>query len=647
MGYVLGIDLGTSYSAAAMYDDNRAEIVQLGSRAAVIPSLVVLRADGEILTGEAAERRSFSEPTRTAREFKRRLGDPTPLILGGTPYGAESVMAFLFKAIVDHSVRQRGEAPSLVAITHPASYSQYKLDLLSQAARQADIGETILLSEPEAAAIHYAEQARVETGAVIAVYDFGGGTFDASVLRKTADGFELLGRPEGLDRLGGIDFDEAVFQHVLISIRDQLDDSDLKGPDAQGALVRLREECREAKEGLSADTEAVVAVAMPSLHTEVRITRTEFESLVAPRIRETVSALDRSIRSASITMADVDRILLVGGTSRIPIVGAIVREMTGRPVAVDSHPKHAVALGAAVVAHRHIAQMPDRHIAQMPDSQAAVPAAGRQGGANAGQLTAPLAAPTPANLSPITGPGNARDESPLPASPRAAADTPAAAIGPEKVPSSPVAPARSETHRQPPVAASPGRNRKFYAVGLSAAMVVAVGAVFAFLRGGSEERDLAAAGGPTEAATSVVVSPTPGPGANVTVGVPPTTLATSTLVVSSPTSPPPTATPTLAPNTSRISAIGIVNGRFSVAFQVAGFTPQVTSQHVHFFFDTVPPLQAGVPGAGPWFLYGGSSPFTGYSVNERPAGATQVCVLVARADHSVIQGTGNCMPLPN
>ena len=158
---------------------------------------MLLRADGEVLTGEAAERRALAEPTRTGREFKRRLGDPTPIILGGTPYGAEALLAHLLRAIVERVTQQLGEAPAAIALCHPAAYSTYKLDLLQQAVRQADIGPVTLLTEPEAAALDYARQERVPLGSVIAVYDFGGGTFDATILRKTDTGFEMLGQPEG------------------------------------------------------------------------------------------------------------------------------------------------------------------------------------------------------------------------------------------------------------------------------------------------------------------------------------------------------------------------------------------------------------------------------------------------------------------
>lgn len=349
MVYVLGIDLGTTYSAAATADGVRADIFQLGSRAATTPSVVFLREDARLLTGEVAERRYAGEPSRGAREFKRRLGDSTPFILGGTPYGAEALMAELLRAIVASVTEQRGEPPESIAVAHPASFGPYKLDLLRQMARQAGLQSVALISEPVAAASHYASQERIPQGTVIAVYDFGGGTFDAAVLRKTDDGFEILGQPEGLERLGGIDFDEAVFAHVVETVGSERIAGD-GSPAVRSALVRLREECRQAKESLSEDTEAIIPVLLPGYQSEVRLTRSELEDAIRPRIRETVAALERSVRSAGLEMTQVDRILLVGGCSRIPLVGQTVRELTGRPVSRDAHPKHAIALGAAMFA---------------------------------------------------------------------------------------------------------------------------------------------------------------------------------------------------------------------------------------------------------------------------------------------------------
>ncbi len=134
---------------------------------------------------------------------------------------------------------------------------------MRQAVRLADVGDVSLISEPEAAAIHYAIEERVPTGAVVGVYDFGGGTFDATVLRTSAGGFELIGRPEGMERLGGIDFDEAVLRHVLDSVRDAGLEPDAGDPGMLPALARLREECRRAKEALSSDTDTTIAVRCP------------------------------------------------------------------------------------------------------------------------------------------------------------------------------------------------------------------------------------------------------------------------------------------------------------------------------------------------------------------------------------------------
>ena len=139
MAYSLGIDLGTTYSAAATARDGRIEIFRLGELAATIPSVVVLRADGEVLVGDAAERQSLSEPTRTAHAFRRRLGDPTPIILGGAPYGAESLLAHLLKAIVARVSEQSGGPPDVIVLTHPASYGAHKMDLLQEAIRQAEV----------------------------------------------------------------------------------------------------------------------------------------------------------------------------------------------------------------------------------------------------------------------------------------------------------------------------------------------------------------------------------------------------------------------------------------------------------------------------------------------------------------------------
>jgi actin-like ATPase involved in cell morphogenesis len=357
--YALGIDLGTTFTAAATWRDGHTEIASLGSRAASIPSVVLLRQDETFLTGETANRRALTEPHRVAREFKRRLGDPTPILLGGVPYSAEALMARLLRSVIDEVATREGGPPSSICVSHPANWGPYKTDLLRQAVRIADLEQPVALTtEPEAAAVFYAQQQRVDRGAVVAVYDLGGGTFDAAVLRKTGTGFEILGQPEGIERLGGIDFDAAVFSHVSRALGGKLAELDEDDPTAIAAVARLREECVEAKEALSSDTDATIPVLLPNISTEIRLTRGELEAMVRPALGDTIEALKRALRSAGVTPEQLHSVLLVGGSSRMPIVAQMVGAELGRPVAVDAHPKHAVALGAAWLASGSAATAP-------------------------------------------------------------------------------------------------------------------------------------------------------------------------------------------------------------------------------------------------------------------------------------------------
>ena len=176
---------------------------------------MLLRADGEFLIGEAAERRSQTEPDRFAREFKRRMGDPTPVLLGGSPFSAHALTARLLRGVVKVVADREGGPPDHTVVTCPANWGEYKRDLLDQAVRQADVGHVSVATEPEAAAVHYASTTRVAPGEIVAVYDLGGGTFDAAILRNTGQGFALLGDPRGIEQLGGVYFDEAVFRWVV------------------------------------------------------------------------------------------------------------------------------------------------------------------------------------------------------------------------------------------------------------------------------------------------------------------------------------------------------------------------------------------------------------------------------------------------
>jgi molecular chaperone DnaK len=349
MTYRLGVDVGTTFTAAAVANGAAPSMLGLGNRALQVPSVLYLAAEGDFLVGEAAERRGMSEPGRLVREFKRRIGDPVPLLVAGIPFSPEILTAELLRWVVHTAADRMGEQPTETIVTHPANWGPYKLEQLQQVVALADIGPSSRCSEPVAAAAQYAARTRVDPGDRLAVYDLGGGTFDACVLEQTRTGFRLLGTPEGIDHLGGVDFDEALLGHVVTGLGHSIADLDLGDPAVTVGLARLRRDVVEAKEALSSDQVATVPVALPGLSTTIRITRTELETLIRPSLRATVDALGRAVRSAGLTATQLRAIVLVGGSSRIPLIGELLEREFGVPIAIDTHPKHDVALGAMLI----------------------------------------------------------------------------------------------------------------------------------------------------------------------------------------------------------------------------------------------------------------------------------------------------------
>jgi actin-like ATPase involved in cell morphogenesis len=586
MAYRLGIDIGTTYTAAAIVENGQASIVALGDRAPVVPTVVFLREDDQILTGDTANRRAASDPGRVARQFKRRVGDTTPLLLGGSPMSAQALMGRMLRWTLDHVIQLQGGPPDHVTVSHPANWGAYKLDLLGQAIRMAEMGETSIISEPEAAAIYYASTQRVDPGETIAVYDLGGGTFDAAVLRKTEDGFTILGSPEGIEHLGGIDIDEAVYAHVASALGGALDGLDADDPLVQAGVARLRSDCVEAKEALSTDSSASIPVLLSNVQAEVRITRDELERMVRPWLTDTIAALRRALRSAGVEPEGIKTVLLVGGTSRIPLVAQMVSESLGRPVSVDAHPKHAVALGAALAAERTV-------------------------------MTRRGAEPAPVVVVAPPEPPTLPAAEPLPVPPPA----PAPPGPPDAVPSPPPAPVPV------PAAVSSRGNRRWIIPAAAVAVVAVIAGIFvATSGGGGKDKVETGASNSSSSSSSSTGSSSTGLAA-VPVG------ASGRGVM--------------------IDAITIKDGKYSVTYRTAGYTPKVdgndpASHHIHFFFDNLAVENAGAngPNPGQWILYDVPSPFEGFKESDRPATAKRMCAAVSDYLHRVEVDTGNCVNLP-
>jgi actin-like ATPase involved in cell morphogenesis len=610
MAYGLGIDLGTTFTAAAVSRDERVDIVGMGNHTSAIPSAVLLRDDGTLLVGDAATRRGQQEPTRLAKEFKRRLGDATPIILGHTPYSAERLMAAVIRHVIDTVSERQGGAPSAVVIAHPANWGPYKRELLEGAAAQSGVADASFVTEPEAAAVHFAAGERVDEGGVVAVYDLGGGTFDAAVLRREGDHFVTMGQPQGIERLGGIDFDEAVMSHVRATLGDALANLDSSDPVVRSGMIRLRDDCIAAKEALSDDSEAVIPVMLPGVQTQVRITRPEFETMIRPVLRETVAMLQRALELAGVTAADLSAVVLAGGSSRIPLVAEMVSEALGRPVSVDAHPKDTVALGAARLATS----------SQRGTTRGAAPTVPTvpTGAASSAQ---------PATTATVPGPAPATPEPagrPVTAAAAARSATP---------------PRRTASQAD----ARPGRSRKGAVIAAAAIVAAAVGVGAFVLLGGDDGGDAA----PEQ--TGAVV-PTVG-GGDTSATIAPDTAAGATAAQ-------PPARECTAPTGRCVFITDITRDGDDVVvhYETVGYEPHQNdgpdSHHVHFYFDTVPPAQAGMPAdPGNWVAWGleeggGDYVYT-FTESDIPEGASQLCASVANVNHELDDPNFQCVRLPS
>ncbi|MFF1830579.1 Hsp70 family protein [Paenarthrobacter sp. NPDC058040] len=356
MSYVLAIDVGTSFTAAAVLRPGQGsigapEVLPLGLHGSAVPSVLYYAEDGRILVGEAAERRGLDDPRRMVREFKRRIGDSVPMAVGDDWLAPEDVFATLARWVSAKAEEREGSPATSIVMTHPASWGRHRTSVVLAALISVGLGDVRLISEPEAAALHYASQTRVEDGSTIAVYDLGGGTFDTAILRKAGAGrFELIGHPDGIETLGGADFDAAVLRHVVAHLGGAISALDADDPATLAALSRLKRECREAKEALSLDSEASISVAFPGMQAAIRLVRSEFEAMIQQHVHDTLDALLRSLQAVSVEPEDLTAVLLIGGSSRIPLVAELVSAELERPVAVDADPKSSICLGAAISA---------------------------------------------------------------------------------------------------------------------------------------------------------------------------------------------------------------------------------------------------------------------------------------------------------
>ncbi len=310
-------------------------------------STAVFVGESGLLFGDAAERRGLTQPDRLIREFKRRVGDDVPVVAGDQSFTAEQLFAHVVTWVTETVSEREGRSPSAISVTVPAAWGEYRSERVGAAIAHEGWRDVNLIPEPEAAARHYDHVNPLETGRALAVYDLGGGTFDAVVVRKDKKGaLRIVSPASGLSDVGGADFDDLLLRHVMTAAGISADVL-ATDPGARVALAALRRECVDAKESLSFDSETVIPVLLGGRSTSVRVTRAEFEAMIEAQIERTTDALEQSIESASLRADRLDAILLVGGSSRIPRVAQLLSERVDVAIAVDADPKAVVAFGAA------------------------------------------------------------------------------------------------------------------------------------------------------------------------------------------------------------------------------------------------------------------------------------------------------------
>src|SRR3712207_6230904 len=200
VGYCLGVDLGTTSAAAAVADGVRVDVVPLGNRSPVMPSVVYVRDDGALVAGDEAARHAGSDPHRVASEIKRRLGNPTPVVLSGTSHPATDLLAALLQEVVARVTWQQGLEPEVVVLTHPANWGPFRQGLFEEVPQLVGIPDARTTTEPEAAVAYHAATRQLPPEETVAVYDLGGCTFDAAVLHRDGRSTAVLGTPEEIGR---------------------------------------------------------------------------------------------------------------------------------------------------------------------------------------------------------------------------------------------------------------------------------------------------------------------------------------------------------------------------------------------------------------------------------------------------------------
>lgn len=349
MSKVIGIDLGTTNSAVAVMEGGESVIVPNSEGNRTTPSIVAFTKDGERLVGETAKRQAITNPDRTITSIKREMGTEYKVNIDGKDYSPEEISAMILQKLKADTESYLGEEVTEAVITVPAYFTDSQRQATKNAGKIAGLNVKRIINEPTAAALAYGIDKETDQHKVM-VYDLGGGTFDVSILEVGDGVFEVLAT-RGNNRLGGDDFDEKLLNYLADEFMKQ-NGVDLR-KDAT-SKQRLKDAAENAKKELSTRVSTNVnlpfisAVNGTPVHLNMDITRSKFDELTADLVEESLKPVRQALEDAGLSHNDIEKVLLVGGSTRIPSVQEAVKKLIGKNPQKDINPDECVAIGAAL-----------------------------------------------------------------------------------------------------------------------------------------------------------------------------------------------------------------------------------------------------------------------------------------------------------
>ncbi|HAA89616.1 MAG: Chaperone protein DnaK [Thermoanaerobacterales bacterium 50_218] len=350
MSKVIGIDLGTTNSCMAIMEGGQPVVIPNAEGSRITPSVVAFTKTGERLVGELAKRQAITNPERTIRSIKRKMGSDYKVKIDDKEYTPQEISAMILQKLKADAEAYLGEPVTKAVITVPAYFTDSQRQATKDAGRIAGLEVLRIINEPTAAALAYGLDKGEDQ--IILVYDLGGGTFDVSIL-ELGDGVFEVKATSGNNYLGGDDFDERIMNYLISEFKKE---TGIDLSKDRMALQRLKDAAEKAKHELSSVTQTTISLpfitATPEgpQHLEMTLTRAKFEELITDLVEKTIEPIHQALSDAGLEPKDIDKVILVGGSTRVPLVQETIRRVLGKEPHKGINPDEVVALGAAIQA---------------------------------------------------------------------------------------------------------------------------------------------------------------------------------------------------------------------------------------------------------------------------------------------------------